>query len=231
MARPRVTYSKRATVTTGSKPIVASAPIAAITTAITTSRTTWRKRTAGTVAITASTAETTQVRTAAPVRSASSSLSTTTTPSTSARRPTTTGRPPVRAASAQEYAVAIGDRARTAQPGRAELGDAGDQDTEAREHDDDHEHDRHAGAGEALPAGAHAVRGPSPPRGRSLGTTTWSGPGHERSGYRRRFASEGLVLRAVSRLSRSSVAVRTAASSPASASTSPSGSTTSEWPE
>ena len=63
-----MTYSNRTTETTGSKPIVAIAPMAATSTAITHSRAACTNRTAGVVAITASTAETTQVITAAPVR-------------------------------------------------------------------------------------------------------------------------------------------------------------------
>ena len=63
-----MTYSKRTSETTGSKPTVASAPIAATSTATTHSRTAARTAPPGTVAITASTAETTQVITAAPVR-------------------------------------------------------------------------------------------------------------------------------------------------------------------
>ncbi len=61
-------YSKRTTETTGSKPMVASAPMPATSTATTHSRAARTKRTAGVVAITPSTAETTHVITAAPVR-------------------------------------------------------------------------------------------------------------------------------------------------------------------
>ena len=63
-----MTYSKRTTDTTGSKPMVAIAPMAAISTATTHSRAARANRTAGVVAITPSTAETTHVMTAAPVR-------------------------------------------------------------------------------------------------------------------------------------------------------------------
>ena len=61
-------YSNRTTETTGSKPMVAIAPTAASRTAIRHSRAACTNRTAGVVAMTPSTADTTHVITAAPVR-------------------------------------------------------------------------------------------------------------------------------------------------------------------
>jgi cation diffusion facilitator family transporter len=66
------------------------------------------------------------------------------------------------------------------------------------------------------------------PAGLPHGSASRSGVGHVREGYSRRFASEGLVRRASSRTSMANPTVRISSSSPASASTSPRGSTTIE---
>src|SRR4051794_21207951 len=104
---PRTVYSKRARLTTGAHASVAIAPTAESTSATTTSRTAPAKWTAGTVAITANTAVSTAVPTAAPLRSESSSTSTNTTPNTRVNAEKRSGRPPVRAASPQVYAVLV----------------------------------------------------------------------------------------------------------------------------
>src|SRR3954451_9256937 len=82
-------------------------PTAASRSATTFSRTVAGRWTAGTVAITANTAVSTAVTTAAPLRRASLSTPTTTPPSTSVSSENPTGRPPVRAAKPQVYAVLV----------------------------------------------------------------------------------------------------------------------------
>ncbi len=66
------------------------------------------------------------------------------------------------------------------------------------------------------------------PRSLPHGSSSRRGLGHAEEGYSRRLASDGLVRRASSSTSRCRVAVRISSSSPASASTSPRGSTTIE---
>src|SRR3954465_5877052 len=105
--RPSTVYSKRCRSTTGDQASVAIDPTAASSSATTFSRTVPRRWTAGTVAIIANTAVSTAVTTAAPLRSASLSTPTTTPPSTSVSSENTTGRPPVRAANPQVYAVLV----------------------------------------------------------------------------------------------------------------------------
>ena len=80
-------------------------PTAATTRATTFSRTAPAKWTAGTVTITANTAVSTAVTTAAPLRNESLSTATTRPPRASVRIEKTSGRPPVRAANPQVYAV------------------------------------------------------------------------------------------------------------------------------
>ena len=85
-------------------------------------------------------------------------MTSTATPRASASTPKTTGRPPVRAASAQEYAVDDGDRAGAAEPARADLGGAGDQRAETDQHAQHPQHERGPRAADPLGPGPQAAR-------------------------------------------------------------------------
>jgi hypothetical protein len=80
-------YANRDRLIVGSSPTTAAAPSSAMSIAKSTSRAAWSVVTAGTVAITAKTAVTTHVSTAAPVRSMGSSVTTTAAPRARAREP------------------------------------------------------------------------------------------------------------------------------------------------
>ena len=254
-----MTYSKRVTSMVGSKPTLASAPTPATTTARTHSRAARQKVRAGTVAVTASTAATTAVITAAPVCRKSSSVSTVTRPSAEGDGPEDhraaagAGRERPRVGGGHR------DGARLPQPLRADRHGGGHQRPHPGEHQDETGQQRRPALRDPLvePGPPHRAarrrrrrgRRPSPgrraaptrsrtDRDRRVGTDRSPRDGDRRDetrreGYRRyvrRLSRDGFVRRASSSRARDSSAVRTAGPSWASASTSPSGSTTSEWP-